>query len=197
MHAASLEADEIVVVDGLLVTSVARTVVDLARTTPLDRAVVPADQALRKRMVTRADLQDAVERSAHRRGNTAARRLVAFADECSESPGESRSRVAIARAGLPPPVLQQEIYSAAGVYIGRVDFWWAEYDTVGEFDGAVKYGRSLKPGQDPGEVVFAEKRREDALRRVVTGVARWVWDELDHFDAVVVPRIRGGRGCAR
>ena len=35
-----------------------------------------------------------------------ARRVVAFADARSESVGESRSRVAIALAGLPPPQLQ-------------------------------------------------------------------------------------------
>ena len=39
----------------------------------------------------------------------------------------------------------------------------------GEFDGRVKYGRLLKPGQDPGEVVFAEKRREDLIRGVTGG----------------------------
>ena len=31
-------------------------------------------------------------------------------------------------------------------------------------------GRLLKPGQDPGDVVFAEKRREDAVRRTTNGI---------------------------
>ena len=51
---------------------------------------------------------------------------------------------------------------------------------IGEFDGRVKYGRLLKPGQDPGDVVFAEKRREDRLREA-TGCAiiRLVWSDYE------------------
>jgi len=56
---------------------------------------------------------------------------------------------------------------------------WPELGVYGEFDGKVKYGRLLKPGQDPGEAVFAEKRREDEVRRATGGtMIRWVWDEL-------------------
>jgi hypothetical protein len=55
---------------------------------------------------------------------------------------------------------------------------------VGEFDGKVKYGRALRPGQDPGEAVFVEKRREDALRDRSLQVVRWVWAELATFDVV-------------
>ena len=50
-----------------------------------------------------------------------------------------------------------------------------------EFDGRVKYGRLLKPGEDPGDAVFKEKLREDALRRA-TGwaVERATWRDLSH-----------------
>jgi hypothetical protein len=53
----------------------------------------------------------------------------------------------------------------------------------------VKYGRALRPGQTAGDVVFAEKRREDALRDLGFQVVRWTWDELWPFDEVV-ERIR-------
>jgi hypothetical protein len=33
--------------------------------------------------------------------------------------------------------------------------------------------------------VFAEKRREDAIRDAGFRVVRWVWEELDDFDDVV------------
>ncbi|QYN33115.1 hypothetical protein K1T35_31920 [Pseudonocardia sp. DSM 110487] len=49
LHAAPLTPDEVDEVDGLLVTSVARTVVDLARTAGFDAAVAVADSALHKR----------------------------------------------------------------------------------------------------------------------------------------------------
>jgi hypothetical protein len=125
-------------------------------------------------------------RSAHRRGNTAALRAVEFADGRAESPDESRSRVAIARCGLPVPILQHRFEIAGGA---RVDFWWPEHGTVGEFDGRVKYGRLLRPGQDPAEVLWEEKRREDALRDTGASVVRWVWDEIPTFDPVA-DRIR-------
>ena len=60
---------------------------------------------------------------------------------------------------------------------------------LGEFDGASKYGRLLTPGQDPGEVVFAEKHREDVLREVTGyGMVRLIWSDYDR-PRVTVARI--------
>jgi hypothetical protein len=192
VHSAALAPDEIVQLDGMAVTSVARTVVDLARSLPFEAALVTADAALHRHRVTPAELATAVDRSAGRTGNPSARRVVAAADARAESPGETRSRVAIARAGLPTPALQH-VVAAVGA---EVDFWWEEFRTVGEFDGRVKYGRLLRAGQDPGDVVFAEKRREDALRDLDLGVVRWVWDDLSAFDAVAARLRRAfARGC--
>ena len=61
--------------------------------------------------------------------------------------------------------------------------------TVGEFDGRVGYGRLLRPGQDPGDAVFREKLREDALHDEGLHVVRWTWQELDSF-ASVAERLR-------
>ena len=68
--------------------------------------------------------------------------------------------------------------------IAEADFGRPALRTVGEFDGRVKYGRTLRPGQSPGDVVFAEKVREDAVRATGQGVVRWIWDELDDFAPV-------------
>jgi very-short-patch-repair endonuclease len=114
--------------------------------------------------------------------------------------GESRSRVLLDRARLPAPVLQWEV--PARRWVGRTDFAWPELRTVGEFDGRVKYGRLLRPGQEPGDVVFDEKRREDAIRDAGFQVVRWVWADLDDFDEVVArlyaafARARGSPGLA-
>jgi hypothetical protein len=48
----------------------------------------------------------------------------------------------------------------------------------------VDYGRGLKPGRDPGDAVFEEKRREDALRDEDWRVVRWTWAELTPGGAV-------------
>ena len=101
--------------------------------------------------------------------------MVAFADPRAESVGESISRVRILRDGLPKPDLQVEIIGVFGEVIARVDFYWPEFRTVGEFDGMVKYGRLLKEGQKVEDVLVDEKLREDALRG--NEVARWVWQD--------------------
>lgn len=86
------------------------------------------------------------------------------------------------RAGLPAPELQHKVCAAAdGRFLGEVDFWWRAARLVGEFDGKVKYGRLLRPGEDPGDAVYREKRREDALRDDGNRVTRWGWIDLDDF----------------
>jgi len=109
VHVSPLRPDEIVSVGDLPVTSVARTVVDLARTVPFEAAVVAADAALARRLVSSADLALMLVRCIGWRGSPAARRAIGFADDRAESVGETRSRVAIARAGLPAPVPQWEV----------------------------------------------------------------------------------------
>jgi hypothetical protein len=190
LHTVGLEPAEIVEVDGIAVTSVPRTLADLARLLPFERALVVADAALYRERTTPVALADAVARAAGRRGSPPARRVAAAADGRAESPGETRSRIAIARARLPPPTLQHEVPELRV----RTDFYWKEFRTVGEFDGKVKYGRSLRPGEDPGEAVYREKLREDALRDLGLKVVRWTWDELDGFTA---PAERLRRAFAR
>jgi hypothetical protein len=104
--------------------------------------------------------------------------VVDFGDGRSESPGESLSRVALARLGLPAPALQFEVHDGSGLLVGRADFGWEEQRTLGEFDGKVKYGRLLRPGQLSEDVVYQEKRREDALRDLGWQVVRWSWADL-------------------
>lgn len=189
VHTAPLDAHEIEIVDGLPVTTLARTVVDLARAVPFEQAVVVADAALRAMAALgpgrgdrlRTALAAAVRRCVGWPGIPQARRVVAFADAGSESVGESRSRVAILRAGLPEPVLQWEVLGRRNGFAGRVDFGWPELCTVGEFDGRIKYGRLLRPGQSAGDAVYAEKLREDRVRAEGLTVVRWGWADLTDF----------------
>jgi hypothetical protein len=41
-----------------------------------------------------------------------------------------------------------------------------------------KYGRLLKPGQSIEDVLFEEKRREEALRDLGWQIVRWLWADL-------------------
>jgi len=177
VHGAPLRPHEIVLIDNLPVTSLSRTVLDLARTLPMTQAVAAGDRALALGL-TRAELEAGLLVMERWPGVRAARRVVAFLDIRSESAGESMSRVRLMEEGLPRPELQQEIFGPDGRLVARVDFGWKEHKTVGEFDGKIKYGRLLEPGQRIEDVIFDEKIREDAVRDLGLQVVRWISRDL-------------------
>ncbi|WP_219412967.1 hypothetical protein [Pseudonocardia nigra] len=189
VHCAPLAVDEVVLVDGVPTTSVPRTVADIARTVGFEQAVIVTDAALDRQPVDRAGLLATLERFPRWPGLPAARRAIGFADGGSKSVGESRSRVAIARAGLPAPVLQWVVRRRDGRFVGEVDFAWPELRTVGEFDGRVKYDQLLRPGETPADALYREKLREDGLRGEGLAVVRWGWPDLADF-ARVAERLR-------
>lgn len=115
--------------------------------------------------------------------------MVGFSDGRSESPGETLSRIICWRAGLPAPTLQFDVFDDGGVLVGRTDFCWEAERTLGEFDGKVKYGRLLPPGDTAQDVVYREKRREDALRDLGWQVVRWSWTDL-HRGWLVAERLQ-------
>ncbi len=165
-------------IDGQLTTSLARTVADLARTVPLNRAVAKADAGLRAGLA-RDLLDEEAHRSLRRRGAGQLRFIAGFADHRAESPGESFSRLVIHQVKLPPPQPQYEVVDpTTGEILARCDFGWEEHHTVGEFDGKIKYGRLVEQGQASGDVVFAEKNREDLIRDLGHEVARWINADL-------------------
>jgi hypothetical protein len=97
----------------------------------------------------------------------------------AQSIGESLSRHLMWVHHLPEPELQYKVYDDAGHLVGVTDFAWPEHRLLGEFDGRIKYGRLLKPGQDPGEAVFLEKEREDLLRRITDfSMVRVIWKDI-------------------
>ena len=193
-----LSPDDTVVADGVLLTSVARTVVDLARTLPFDWGVAAADAALRAGLAPDA-LARQVADSRRWPGNARARAVAEFADARSESPGESRSRALLALAGVPAPALQLNVWSG-DVLLGRSDFGWEEEGVLGEFDGMVKYGIRSRPGESATDALAREKAREDRLRRAGWIVVRWTWRELGTPDALarrVLTALEDGRAHQR
>ena len=167
------------------VTTPARTVVDLARINPFEHAVVAADAALRVGLTNMSELRHAVNRAPRRPGIRKAHQVIAFADSHSDSAGESRSRVMFWREGFPMPQSPFPICALNGDAFARSDFGWAEHRTVGEFDGAQKYGRLLRPGERAGDRIHQEKLREDRIRDAGYQVVRWTWEELQHPEIII------------
>lgn len=166
-------------IDGVVCTTLERTLLDIAATELFDEAVVALDWGLDGR-VTEEGLRRVLDEWSPAYGRRRIETALDFADAASGSPGESLSRVRIHEAGLPAPILQQGFFDSAGL-IGYVDFWWPAVRLVGEFDGLKKYREAeLLAGRTPGEVVVAEKLREDRLRSSDARplVERWVWQTL-------------------
>jgi very-short-patch-repair endonuclease len=196
VHVADLRPDELLNRNGFQITSVARTLLDHACTASFAAAVVAIDHALHHELVTPEALGAALSRTRHRRGAAAARRALLFANGRSESPGESRLRLDLHRAGLPAPVLQVRVYAPDGTFLGRVDLGYPELGLLIEFDGKIKYTKLRKPGQSIDEVVMAEKDREDLIRGLGYTVIRFDWNDLGN-PAAVVARIKGNLDRSR
>jgi hypothetical protein len=182
-HVGQLLPSEITVIDGLAVTTCARTVIDAARTELFESAVVIADAALARPDVDKGDLMEVLDRMRDWQGARSAGRAVEFADGRSESVGESRHRVQIQRVGLPEPELQVEFLGPGGP--DRVDFYFKDFNCVAEFDGRAKYGRQSRDGEPAGEAVWREKIREDRIRESGAEVVRPIWADLYRDDQVL------------
>lgn len=177
-HVATLPESDVTRIDGIRVTTVARTLIDLARTLSLRSAVVAADSALHQGLVTADGLAAQLRAARTSRGIPRARRALALVDGRSESPGETLTRLALGSHGMTPPELQLEICDEFGILIGRSDLGYPDAGILVEFDGRVKYQKLLRPGESPLDAILREKRREEALTELGWLVIRVVWSDL-------------------
>ncbi|RRQ29423.1 hypothetical protein DK926_00635 [Rhodococcus sp. Eu-32] len=173
LHGTAVTPDECTTVDGLRVTKPARTIIDVARSSPLEQSICVGDYALHHRLTTTAELDAALKSALGRTGIGRARRAVGLMSAQSESIGESRSRLLLGDIGISPPLSNQWVYDDNGRFVARVDFLWPEKGVVGEFDGKVKYRSRV------AKEVIAEKNRENRLIDLGWTVVRWDWDELE------------------
>lgn len=184
-------------VDDIRCSSLPRTVLDLAASLRFEGAVAVADAALRRAAVPDGHVQSAELADRWRddlgrradalstRGIRQARAVIEFADGRAQLPGESVSRVQLHRLGFTQVDLQVPVAGPDGETYW-MDFAFPRSRRFGEFDGKGKY---LDPvfmgGRTAEEILFAEKRREDAVRGVTGwGVARWGFEHVTTPDAL-------------
>ncbi|MTE12992.1 hypothetical protein [Nocardia aurantiaca] len=165
-------------IDGLLVTTPARTVVDLALTLPFDAAVVAGDALVGAFGLTPAELTDELVRAKGRYGINQAKQVITILDGRSRSVGESLSRTMIHHHALPLPHSQGDVLTPDGRFVARVAFYYDSAGVLCEFDGPTEYGRLLRPGHDLATTIHRERTRETHLRALGFEVVRWTWEEL-------------------
>ena len=171
---------------GVSLTSVSRTVVDIARTSSFGQGVVVADCALRLDKTSHPELAHVARSCKQWPGIEQARRVIAFSDAGSESVLESCARVAFAEAGLEPPELQATIPVNREAL--RVDFLWRKYRTIAEADGLGKYVEA--------SVLRRQFERDRKLRAAGYRVVHFTWGEIFRTPAYVVAQIREAFGAA-
>lgn len=177
LHRAVLPACDVVFRDGVRITTVERTVVDLVRALPLPEALAVADSALREGLCSLGRLQRRAC-TLTGRGSRRVARAVACADPSSGSFLESYSRGLLIQAGIPPERTQLWIAGAQGRRIGRVDFAWPSRRVVVELDGYAFHADRVRYRND--------RRRLNALGLAGWLVLRFSWEDvLGHPDAVV------------
>ncbi|MEL4505425.1 hypothetical protein AAEX63_10225 [Luteococcus sp. H138] len=194
VHVARLAPEDVTVVDGLAVTTRARTLVDLACRMTFDAGVIALDAGLhhpegrgRESAEMRQQVEAALSRMRRVAGIKKARDGVAFADGRAESPLETRSRLLFWREGIATPEIQHLVLDRSGRELARLDFAWPALHVYGECDGKVKYTTLLRPGESAGDVVMREKRRDNALADLGWHQVRWMDLDLQR------PKVLAGR----
>ena len=183
IRVATLPDDHVTRVLGIPATTVARTVMDIARTTGFMEGVVAADSALHNHVAIKVEFAVILEDCSRWRGVIQARQVLDFADSRAESVLESVARVKFAQFRIEPPGLQVNISGAQG-FIGRVDFCWDEYRTIAEADGALKY-------QDQGhQHARAQLARDEKFHDAGWGTFHFTWREIYHESGATIDRLR-------
>lgn len=188
---------EFVIVDGIKVTNLARTVADCGFLLDFHDALSIADAAFARGLTAKDVLSEC---AGINRDHERVLLLARYANPRSENGGESFARGVMLEEGFAEPELQVEFVDPLTGKRYRVDFVWRCADgrvIVGEFDGRAKYmDPEMTKGHDPMHVFQDEREREDALKRAgVTTVFRLTHRDVanriplvDRMIAAGVPR---------
>jgi hypothetical protein len=161
--------------DGLLVTGMERTGLDLAREHGWTAGVVALDGALRRG--ARVEVVEAVLAGMWSWPRVRqARRAAAHARLGAESPGETLVRLMVEELGLGQPILQFPVQTRNGtawadLLVGRHVF---EFDGRRKYVGSERGGDAVRPLED---VIWAEKVRESDFTAQGLAVSRFLWHD--------------------
>ncbi len=136
VHSDTLPPDEMLTVDGIAVTSPARTAFDIGRrTTNRLQAVQRLDALTNATDVKVADVEAVIAGHPGARGIRGLHRILPLVDGGAESPQETRTRLVLIDAGLPKPQTQIRVYDEYGDFVARVDMGYEEFRVGIEYDG--------------------------------------------------------------
>lgn len=168
-HTTTIAAEDVIDLEGLRLTSTARTLVDLCRTEEDYRAVWAVERALKRKLVTVGELDAALGRARGVPGVTRARRLIASARPQSGSPLETAGRLAIVADGMEEPEVQMPIVRA-DQRDAYVDLAFRRQRTGLEFDGRSEHGMEM--------AVFEDRDRQNQIVLRDLTIIRFSWFDV-------------------
>lgn len=144
--------------------------------------MVAADAALRQGLVTPDQLRAAASLLRGQRGLTRARAAIEWCDARHETPGESVTAFVLRQLGYDlDPQFGPGLTGPGGGPL-HADFLILGTRVLVEFDGEIKY--EARDADEARQLLFAEKRREDALREAGYEVVRLTWRDLQNPELV-------------
>ena len=177
-HRDAWDPDTLVQLDEMVLIDPTRCALGAAGLMSVEKGLVVLDSLLNLDLGSAARLARTYAEMSRSPFSRQLQITVRLARKGADSVAETLTRYMLFRHHVPEPELQYAVYDGARL-VGICDFAWPEHGLLGEFDGKLKYRRLVKPGEDPGDVVFREKRREDELREI-TGwpMVRYVYADL-------------------
>jgi hypothetical protein len=169
--------DEVELVHGMLVTTPARTALDLACRYPVDSAVAKIDALTRATKLKLADVELLADRYAGRRGIKGARVALNLVDAGAESPRETYLRLLLIRAGFPRPQTQIPVYNEYGVLVAVLDMGWEHIKVAADYEGdhhrsRIRFNKDIRRHEEVTELgwidvrVTSQDTEADIIRRV-------------------------------
>ncbi len=145
-HRRMIAPDDLTVVDGLPVTTLARTWRDLAATLSLQDLVALGDSALRAGAGV-AEIADVTRRRIGRPGSRSAAAALPLLNARSRSRPESHLRVTLAVAGLPPFAVNHAVTNDVGEWLAEPDLSCAVSRIALEYQG-VEHAQIVRMRKD-------------------------------------------------
>jgi predicted transcriptional regulator of viral defense system len=193
-HEAKLDPVDVIELEILpiRVTSMGRTLVDYAAGRSFLSGACAAEFVLHQATVTRERMLEHLDKRRPLRGSRKVEAVLRFASAKSASPNETLCRVRFDQLGFPQPEQQREYRGAAGQKYA-VDFYWPEFDVIGESDGRVKYENpQYLGGRTPEQALWDEKLREDDLRSQCRALVRLTWGDAWNRAGLIAKLARAG-----
>lgn len=131
----AVDDDEVTIVDGMRVTTPARTALDIARRSGFGAGVASLDALARATRLSMADVEGLAVRYGGRRGIRKARRVLRLVDPGAESPRETWLRLLLIRAGFPAPATQIPVRNEYGMLAAVLDMGWEDLRIGADYEG--------------------------------------------------------------